>query len=99
MANHDSNTVTVIDGVADNAVATITVGTHPQAVAVNPVTDKIYVANRDSNTVTVIDGTTNATTTVPVGNQPTAIAVNPVTNKAYIGAEAVSASSTAPPTR
>ena len=38
--------------------------------AVNPVTNKIYVANYGSNNVTVIDGATNATTTVSAGTQP-----------------------------
>ena len=36
--------------------------------AVNPVTNKIYVANVGSNNVTVIDGATNATTTVAEPN-------------------------------
>ena len=35
--------------------------------AVNPATNKIYVANWTSNNVTVIDGATNATTTVSAG--------------------------------
>ena len=39
------------------------------AVAVNPVTNKIYVANYGSNNVTVIDGATNATTTVSRGHR------------------------------
>ena len=52
--------------------------------AVNPVTNKIYVANTDSNNVTVIDGATNATTTVAAGAHPCAVAVNPVTNKIYV---------------
>jgi YVTN family beta-propeller protein len=56
------------------------------ALAVNPVTNKIYVANGSGN-VTVIDGATNATDTVPTGNFPRAVAVNPVTNKIYIGNE------------
>ena len=38
--------------------------------AVNPVTNKIYVANQDSNNVTVIDGATNSTTTVPWEQAP-----------------------------
>ena len=42
----------------------------PTAVAVNPVTNKIYVANDDSGNVTVIDGATNATTTVATGTNP-----------------------------
>ena len=52
--------------------------------AVNPVTNKIYVANYGSNNVTVIDGATNATTTVAAGTSPYAVAVNPVTNKIYV---------------
>ena len=39
-----SNNVTVIDG-ATNSTTTVQVGIKPQAVAVNPVTNKIYVAN------------------------------------------------------
>ena len=55
--------MTVIDG-ATNATTTVTAGSAtPWAVAVNPVTNKIYVANYGSNNVTVIDGATNATTT------------------------------------
>ncbi len=39
--------------------------------AVNPVTNKIYVANSSGNNVTVIDGATNSTTTVTaVGSGP-----------------------------
>ena len=52
--------------------------------AVNPVTNKIYVANVGSNNVTVIDGATNTTTTVAAGSDPIAVAVNPVTNKIYV---------------
>jgi YVTN family beta-propeller protein len=53
-------------------------------VAVNPVTNKIYVANMFSANVTVIDGTTNDTTLVPAGTEPCAVAVNPTTNKIYV---------------
>ena len=52
--------------------------------AVNPVTNKIYVANYGSDNVTVIDGATNATTTVTAWTTPSAVAVNPVTNKIYV---------------
>ena len=38
--------------------------------AVNPVTNRIYVANNGSNNVTVIDGATNATSTVAAGSIP-----------------------------
>jgi DNA-binding beta-propeller fold protein YncE len=73
-------------------VATVPAGTSPFAVAVNPVTNKTYVANiscsslpcPSAGTVTVIDGATNNTATVPVGVFPQAIAIDPVTNQIYV---------------
>ena len=53
--------------------------------AVNPVTNKVYVTNYNDNSVTVIDGVTDVfPTNVTVGNYPRAVAVNPVTNKVYV---------------
>jgi YVTN family beta-propeller protein len=69
---------------AQTVTATVGAGTNPDAVAVNPVTNKIYVANYSNNSVTVIEGATNATTTVGVGSSPRTLAVNPVTNKIYV---------------
>ena len=57
MANTGSNNVTVIDG-ATNSTTIVSVGSGPEPVAVNPVTNKIYVGNNASNSVTVIDGET-----------------------------------------
>jgi YVTN family beta-propeller protein len=75
--------VTVIDGSSDTATTTIAAGVGP--LAVNSVTNKIYVPNSASNTVNVIDGATGTlTATVPEGTGPGAVAVNPVTNKIYI---------------
>src|SRR6266446_4403221 len=73
-------------GRAQSVTATVAVGISPQAAAVNPVTNKIYVANFGSNNVTVIDGATNAATTVTDAsvNEPVALAVNPVSNKIYV---------------
>ena len=69
---------------AQYVTTTIPAGTSPSAVALNPATNKIYVANYGSASVTVIDGATNSTTPVIVGTDPTAVAVNPVTNKIYV---------------
>ncbi|MDQ6420513.1 X2-like carbohydrate binding domain-containing protein [Paenibacillus sp. LHD-117] len=69
---------------ADSSLNAVATGTSPWAVAVNPVTNKIYVANMNSNNVTVIDGASNITTTVATGTKPQAITVNPVTNKIYV---------------
>ncbi len=67
-----------------NNTTTVGAGNAPGAVAVNPVTNKIYVANEGSNNVTVIDGATNNTTTVTAGQTPLAEAVNTNTNKIYV---------------
>src|SRR6266852_3217847 len=74
-------------GHSQTAVASIPAGTNPLAAAVNPVTNKIYVAIQgSSNNVTVIDGATNATKPVTDVSaiKPVAVAVNPVTNKIYV---------------
>jgi YVTN family beta-propeller protein len=60
---------------------------NPHAIAVNSVTNKIYVSNQvplSSNTVTVMDGATLGTTTVPVGIYVGYFAVNSVTNQIYV---------------
>jgi YVTN family beta-propeller protein len=52
--------------------------------AVNTVTNKIYVVNLVDATVTVIDGATNSTTAVPVGVTPIRVAVDEQHNKIYV---------------
>ena len=87
MANYSSNTVSVIDGATGTVVGSpISVGSGPYAVAVNPTTNKIYVANFGGNTVSVIDGATGLVIGSPiaVGSGPYAVAVNPTTNKIYV---------------
>src|ERR1019366_1942937 len=67
-------TVTVINGSSDGT-QTVNVGFDPIFLAVNPVTNKIYVSNDCGNdstcsslgTVTVIDGASDTTTTINVG--------------------------------
>jgi YVTN family beta-propeller protein len=55
-------------------------------VAVNPVTNKIYVGNAGDPYLTVIDGVTNTATAISTpGIDPWVVAVNPVTNKIYAG--------------
>jgi len=72
----------------DSRIATIPVGLNPHAVAVNPLTNKIYVANSfngaGGNSVTVINGADHTTTPVTAGSGPFAVAVNSVTNKIYV---------------
>ncbi len=78
--------------VAQVVTATLPMGPYPAGVAINPVTNRIYVVNEctssndcSKGTVTVIDGATNnLLTTVAVGTFPTAVAVNSVTNQIYV---------------
>jgi len=48
----------VIDGVTDTVSNTISVGDHPEGIATNPTTNKIYVINSFDKTISVIDGAT-----------------------------------------
>src|SRR5664280_2151239 len=83
---------TGLPAVAQQVIATVPVGIQPGQAAVNPVTNKIYVANlcgddpncHSNATVTAIDGVTNNTRSVNVGYYPGGTAVNPVTNRIYI---------------
>ncbi len=86
--------MTVIDGTSNTVVATVTDVSNPDSIAVNPATNKVYVANLGptmagtSAYVTIIDGSTYADTTINVGSTATttsltAIAVNPATNQVY----------------
>ncbi len=64
---------------------TISVGTYPTGVAVDPATDTVYVTNQNSGTVSVIDGSTDAeTATISVGIWPGGIAVDPATDTVYV---------------
>ena len=65
-------------------LTTVATGSHPAALAINPTTNKLYVANENSNNVTVIDEATDSTATIPAGAYPIAVAVNPATNKIYV---------------
>ena len=66
-------------------IATIPVGDDPQAVRVDPSTNRIYVANQGGDTVSVIDGANNVViATVPVGDRPFAIGVNSTTGRVYV---------------
>ena len=55
------------------AQTSIAAGTDPVAIAINTVTNKIYVANEFSDNVTIIDGATNATRTVAVSSSSVSI--------------------------
>ncbi len=71
-------------GSAAALTQTVSVGVHPTAVAVNTVTNKIYIADYSARTITVLDGASKSTTEVQTGAFPSAVAVNEITNKIYV---------------
>ena len=75
----------VIDTSTNTLVSTITTGNTPQALAVSPNGDRLYVSNLGDGTVTVIDTTTNtvAGNPIDVGGAAPAIAVSPDGNTLY----------------
>ena len=72
--------------IATGAVVTnITVGIQPNDIAINPVTNTIYVTNEYEGTVAVIDGETNhVSSNIDIGSRAEAISVNPTTNIIYV---------------
>ena len=70
---------------ANASEPTVSVGTAPYSVALNPNTNTIYVTNYNSNNVSVINGATNTvTTTVTVGTNPYGVTVDPNTDTIYV---------------
>ena len=106
VANAKDGTVSVINGATCNGgdisgcgrkPTTVPVGAFADAVAVDPVTNMVFVTNQDANpgTVSVIDGNScngshpsgcarQPFATVYVGGGPSGIDVNPLTNSVYV---------------
>ena len=80
-----TNTEIDTDGNPANGMTRIPVGDRPHLVAVNTITNRIYVANWGSGYVSVIDGASNTVVaTVPVDSGPNGVGVNPTTNRIYV---------------
>jgi YVTN family beta-propeller protein len=89
-----TNSLWVIDGVTDTVIDRIPLRANgPGQVAVNTVTDTVYVpnsgcCNNEGRTVSVIDGATDKfVTSIDLGHKanPETLAVNEVTNRVYVG--------------
>ena len=66
-------------------ITNIEIGITPVALAINPVTNIIYVANYGDNSISVIDGQTNKVIArYSLGFTPVALAINPVTSRIFI---------------
>ena len=97
----DSMSVSVINGYTNEVIKTISVGNSPEGIAVNPITNTIYVANSGSYSISILNGSDNGSkaldkvnlvtknfTELPqIYNLATYLAVNPKTNKLYITSE------------
>jgi YVTN family beta-propeller protein len=78
-----SSELVMVDEIS--GLTTIPTGAFPSAVAVNPVTNVVYVANYGDDTVTVIDGARRTVTaTIKVGRRPQALAVDTKKNRVYV---------------
>lgn len=71
-ANYLNGLVYVYDTSDYSLDATVTVGTFPLSIAVDPVDDLVYVSNYSSNSISVIDPSDNSVTRTftPVGGNP-----------------------------
>lgn len=69
---------------AQTVVGGLSAGTSPRGIAVNHVTNRVYVANEGSGTVRVLDRVALTSSTVTVGASPVAVAVNTSTNRIYV---------------
>ena len=86
VANHDDDTISIIDADTLTVTQVISANSQPCAIAYNPNNSYIYVTNRKTiGTVTVISTTTNMTVTVlGIGDRPTGIAFNPNDGLMYV---------------
>lgn len=82
-----NNAVTVIDGGTNTVTATVKVKTGTNGTfAVNPVSNKIYVASALNDNFSVINGADNTFSTIALlsgDSVGTAVVLNPVTNRIY----------------
>src|SRR3989442_9425106 len=83
-----ASTLFLVSGSNNTVLRTIGIGSGPFSVAVNPNSNRVYVANFYDWTISVVDGSLkSAISTVPVNGAPDGIAVNPGTNRLYVNDE------------
>jgi YVTN family beta-propeller protein len=85
--NVGSNNVSVINGATNTVVATDAVSNFPQAAAVDPILDQIYVgAFGSKDQLSVIEGKTNRVVSIPISSSGvvTGIAADTANNSLYM---------------
>ena len=88
MANFDSNSVSVINPATNTVIRTISMAPYrePCWVAVNPITNRVYVTLHGDGRLAVIDSVNDTLlTTVGVGAGAWGLAVHPNFNRIYVG--------------
>ena len=76
-------TLNVLDG-ATNDVHSVPISGAPEGLAINTLTNKIYVSDPNNGSVNVVEGEALAVTSVSAGAGARAIGVNPITNRVYV---------------
>ncbi len=75
----------VINGETNTIAADVSLNFDPEEIAVNPITNRIYITN-SNNGLFVLDGATNVVmTNVSLPSGALRVAVNSVTNRIYVG--------------
>jgi len=83
VANAGSDSISVIDVATNTVVRTFAVGVFPTSVALNPTSNRGYVANNVDDTVSVFDSA-SVYATVPVATAPNAVAVDAAGRRVYV---------------
>jgi YVTN family beta-propeller protein len=85
VANHEGDSLSVLDADSLLPVTTVGAGDGPNGVAYHPGRGLIYVANRDDNTVIVLRASDyGLVKTIPVGAGPNGIAANAALDQVYV---------------
>jgi DNA-binding beta-propeller fold protein YncE len=79
----NSSTLAVIDGGTDTLTTVIPLPNYPSTLAVNSVTNKIYLTS--GSTLLVVDGSLNSVTAqIPLGSLSTILAIDETRNRVYL---------------
>ena len=80
------STATIVDSTTNSIIGSFSVGPQPRGIAVNPVTNRIYITSAMNNPgLTVIDGDTNTTiATISLAGSVNNIAVDTSLNRIFV---------------
>ena len=84
VANFGSNSVSVIDISSNTVVATVAVGSQPNAVAITPDGTRVYVANCGGDVFVIATSSNTVVAKVVVGGCPYGVAITPDGTRAYV---------------